>query len=102
MQHTQVGGRKRKQHELLKIRELRGDLKYKNIYLPKISRACPSTEKIMQHIKDILKDSIFGALFTLWTAPIDNHKLDISQVKSEKKKALWFLNNLIVSHKMGT
>lgn len=50
--------------------------------------------------KKIFKESVFGALFTLWTAPIDEPKLDISQAKKPAKIAgNWFTNNLIVGHK---
>lgn len=50
--------------------------------------------------KKILKDSIFGQLFILWTAPIDGPKLDLSPVKkSSKVSSNWIFNNLIVGHK---
>lgn len=52
----------------------------------------------MPILKKVFKQSIFGALFTLWTAPIDEYKLDISQVKKPKNSS-FFLNNLIVGHK---
>ncbi|MBI2315114.1 hypothetical protein HYU93_03620 [Candidatus Daviesbacteria bacterium] len=48
----------------------------------------------------MFNDSIFGALFTLWTAPIDKPKLDISQAKKANKfTGSWFTDNLIVGHK---
>lgn len=50
--------------------------------------------------KNILKDSIFGALFTLWIAPIDSFKQDISALKKPSKITnYWFLGNLIVGYK---
>lgn len=48
----------------------------------------------------IFKQSIFGAFFTLWTAPIDGPKLDIYPVKKPAKFTNnWFFDNLIVGHK---
>ncbi len=50
--------------------------------------------------KKMLTNSIFGALFTLWTAPIDEPKLDISQAKKANKfTGSWLTSNLIVGHK---
>lgn len=50
--------------------------------------------------KAIVKESIFGALFTLWTAPIDEPKLDISKAKKPTEVIdNLFTNNLIVGQK---
>lgn len=49
-------------------------------------------------VKTIFKDSIFGALFTLWTAPIDEPKLDISRASRKENNNL-FLRNLILGQK---
>lgn len=56
--------------------------------------------KVKLTSKSVFKNSIFGALFTLWTAPIDNPKLDISKVKKDAKITnTWFFNNLIIGIK---
>lgn len=50
--------------------------------------------------KKLPEESIFGDLFTLWTAPIDSPKLDTSHLKkTSKDKKGWFLSNSIVSYK---
>lgn len=50
--------------------------------------------------KKIFKESIFGALFTLCTAPIDDPKLDISKAKeSQKNSNNRLLNNMIIGQK---
>ena len=55
---------------------------------------------LKSNFKKMLKESVFGALFTLWTAPIDEPKLDISQAKKPSKiTGNWFTNNLIIDHK---
>ncbi|MDD2823189.1 MAG: hypothetical protein PHQ59_03845 [Candidatus Daviesbacteria bacterium] len=50
--------------------------------------------------RKVLKKSIFGQLFMLWTSPIDNTKMDITKI-SNKTKSLdnWFPNSLIISQK---
>ncbi|MBI2337733.1 hypothetical protein HYU95_00975 [Candidatus Daviesbacteria bacterium] len=53
--------------------------------------------KINTKIKRIFEESIFGALFTLWTAPIDEPKMDVSKVS--RKNNGWFVDNLIIGHK---
>lgn len=50
-------------------------------------------------VKEILKESIFDVLFTLWTAPIDEPKLDLSQTKASKAGNNWFPNNLIIGQR---
>lgn len=56
-------------------------------------------KKAKLQIKRMFKDSIFGALFTLWTAPIDGPKLDLTEAKSPKKGNSWFFTNLIVDQR---
>ncbi|MBI2196653.1 hypothetical protein HYU45_03505 [Candidatus Daviesbacteria bacterium] len=51
-------------------------------------------------IKESIRNSIFGALFTLWTAPIDDPKMDISRVKKQHRMTSnWFPNDLIIGHR---
>lgn len=51
-------------------------------------------------LKGILKDSIFGALFTLWTAPIDDTKLKLpSTDKSKQASSNWLFTNLIIGQR---
>ncbi|MCL5784259.1 MAG: hypothetical protein M1142_02810 [Patescibacteria group bacterium] len=57
-----------------------------------------SRVKLSPKIKQIFEDSIFGALFTLWTAPIDEPKLDISKVSKKNTNNL-LLSNLIIGHR---
>ncbi|MCR4305534.1 MAG: hypothetical protein NUV73_00435 [Candidatus Daviesbacteria bacterium] len=55
-------------------------------------------KNLKQTSKTIFQNSIFGALFTLWTAPIDDEKLEIPSVKNARKSN-FFLDNLIIAHK---
>jgi len=55
-------------------------------------------KNLRQTTKTLFEESIFGALFTLWTAPIDNQKLEIPSTKPAKK-AGFFFDNLIIAHK---
>lgn len=56
--------------------------------------------KIKFASKNLFKRSIFEALITLWTAPIDSPRLDLSKVKkSSKITNTWFFNSLIVGYK---
>ncbi|GEM_PF-2149779 len=49
--------------------------------------------------KGVLKQSIFGAFYTLWTAPIDNRKLTLPSKKETKENLLsGLLDNLIIGH----
>ena len=51
-------------------------------------------------MKKVLKESIFGALFTLWTVPIDGEKLSLSAVEKHPKPIKnWFPNNLIIGQR---
>lgn len=46
-----------------------------------------------------LKQSIFGAFYTLWTAPIDNPKLTLPSKKTARENLLGgLLDNLIIGH----
>lgn len=54
-------------------------------------------KNITQKSKTFFEESIFGALFTLWTAPIDE-KLQIPDTKPAKK-GNFFFDNLIIAHK---
>lgn len=53
--------------------------------------------KFNSKIKSMLEESIFGALFTLWTAPIDEPGMDVSKVS--KKNNSWIIDNLIIGHR---
>jgi hypothetical protein len=55
-------------------------------------------KNLKQTTKILFEQSIFGALFTLWAAPIDNQKLEIPSTKSAKKGGFFF-DNLIIAHK---
>jgi len=50
--------------------------------------------------KKALKQSIFGQLFMLWTAPMDKPKLDITpMLERPQAGSNWFPTNLIIGHR---
>ncbi|OGE28783.1 hypothetical protein A2867_04130 [Candidatus Daviesbacteria bacterium RIFCSPHIGHO2_01_FULL_40_11] len=54
-------------------------------------------KKANPNLKRIFGESVFGALFTLWTAPIDGPKLDLPSTRVSKEgNNNWFSNNLII------
>lgn len=47
----------------------------------------------------LFKQSSFGALFSLWTYPLEDERLDITKLKKHSKLPSTFFPNLIVGHK---
>lgn len=57
-------------------------------------------EKRKINYKNILKNSMFGELFMLWTAPLDKPRVVLSTItKQSNITNNWFPNNLIIAHR---
>ncbi|MBI2196605.1 hypothetical protein HYU45_03245 [Candidatus Daviesbacteria bacterium] len=55
--------------------------------------------KIRLKTERVLNESIFGAFYTLWTAPIDQPKLKMPAEKITRESSLrGLLDNLIIGH----